>query len=182
MKNLLLLCALFVHQILCAQENATGIILVEGDNSPLVGVTVDDSFSLSIPVSSRSLFFSYTGYQTKKIPIAECQNVAIYLSVATTLLNEVVMTGYDTQIRSELADNITTIKKEDIEGTPVNSNKSMLHGRVTGVFVNNESDKLGYNIDVRNRGTATLNASLQPISVVDGVIINTDFFFGAIIG
>lgn len=187
MKKLLLLYCCLAHQFLLAQHTASGIILDKGDNMPLAGVSVrvkgaghigatsglEGSYSLSVPENTTDLVFSYTGYQSRELPIEECENATIYLSVSATLLNEVLVVGYGTQVRSNLTGNVSRIKKEDIEGTPVNSVESTLQGRAAGVFISNNSGKLGQNIDVRIRGTASINASVEPLYVVDGVVINS---------
>lgn len=188
MKNilLLLLCCL-AQQFLFAQKSVSGFIYDQGDNSPLVGVTIvvknmekigtiseaDGSFTLVLPENAATLVFSYIGYQSKEVPVEECENASIRLVVSAISLDEVLVVGYGTQVRSDITGSISKVKNEDIEGIPVNSLESVLQGRVAGVSVTNESGKLGYNIDVRIRGTASINASVQPLYVVDGMVINS---------
>ncbi|NND35200.1 MAG: TonB-dependent receptor [Saprospiraceae bacterium] len=170
-----------------AQQTVAGIILDQGDHTPLVGASIvvdgaeqigttsglDGSFTLTVPEEAATLVFTYTGYQIKVMPVEECQNATIHLSVSATLLDEVLVVGYGTQVRSDMTGNVSKINKEDIEGMPVTSLESTLQGRAAGVFVTNESGKLGFNIDVRIRGTSSINASVQPLYVVDGVVINS---------
>ncbi len=187
MKSLLIFICCLAHQFLFSQQTASGIILDKGDNVPMIGVSIsvkgfghigtisdiEGSFSLSLPENATALIFSYIGYQSRELPIEECQNATIYLSPSATVLNEVIVVGYGTQVRSEMTGNVSRIKNEDIESTPVNSLESLMQGRAAGVFVTNESGKVGYNIDVRIRGTASINASVQPLYVVDGMVINS---------
>ncbi|MCB0835442.1 MAG: TonB-dependent receptor, partial [Bacteroidetes bacterium] len=185
-KILLLICCLY-PQFFFAQQTVSGFIYDQSDGTPLAGVSIkvkneeaigtnsmtDGSYSLLLPENAEILVFSYIGFQSKEVPVVECKNATIYLAVSAISLDEVLVVGYGTQIRSDITGNISKINKEYIEGVPVNSLESVLQGRAAGVFVTNESGKLGFNIDVRIRGTASINASVQPLYVVDGIVINS---------
>lgn len=187
MKKLLLLALCMCELYLAAQQTISGVIMDQGDQTPLVGATIvvegaeqigttsglDGSFAMTVPENADNLVFTYAGYQPKVISVEDCQNATIHLSVSATLLDEVLVIGYGTQVRSDMTGNVSKINKEDIEGMPVNSLESTLQGRAAGVFVTNESGKLGFNIDVRIRGTSSINASVQPLYVVDGMAINS---------
>jgi len=172
--------------LLNAQQTISGIIQDKGDATPLIGATIlikntslgtvsnmDGNFSIDLPADAKTLVCSYTGYYSKEIPIESSQQINIEMSPSATVLDEVIVVGYGTQVRSNITGNISNIKKEIMEGTPVNSLESTLQGRAAGVFISNNSGKLGQNIDVRIRGTASINASIEPIYVVDGVVINS---------
>ncbi|MDH3649345.1 MAG: carboxypeptidase-like regulatory domain-containing protein [Saprospiraceae bacterium] len=108
MKRKLLLLAFFVPNVLFSQQTVAGIILDQGDHTPLVGATIvvdgadqigttsglDGSFELTVPESATTLVFSYTGYQAKVLPVEESQKATIHLSVSATLLDEVLVVGY----------------------------------------------------------------------------------------
>lgn len=186
-KVTLSLALIFLGPILVnAQRTISGILQDKGDASPLIGATIlvkntahgtvsdmNGRFSLEIPPNATTLICSYTGYYTKEIPIGEWNQKTIEMSVSATVLDEVVVLGYGTQIRSNITGNVSKIKKEAIEGIPVNSVESTLQGQAAGIFVSNNSGKLGQNIDVRIRGTASINASVEPLYVLDGVVINS---------
>lgn len=187
MKHILLLLCCLSQQFLFAQQIVSGIIYDKGDDTPLVGVTIvvkgqekfgthsdtDGSFTLRLPENASTIVFSYIGYQPKEVPVEACQNASIRLAVSAISLDEVLVVGYGTKPRSDMTGSVSRINKEVIEDTPVNSLESLLQGRAAGVFVTNESGKLGFNIDVRIRGTASINASVQPLYVVDGMVINS---------
>lgn len=182
----LFLCFLLNLSLINGQRTISGIIQDQGDASPLIGATIlvkgssdgtisamNGTFSIEIPAEAEAIICSYTGYHAKEIPIGASNEIKIELSVSATVLDEVVVVGYGTQMRSNITGNVSKIKKEVIEGTPVNSLESTLQGRAAGVFISNNSGKLGQNIDVRIRGTASINASMEPLYVVDGVVINS---------
>jgi TonB-linked SusC/RagA family outer membrane protein len=172
---------------LTAQQTISGVIMDREEEEPLIGASIfvkgmdqigtisglDGSFSLEVSSEASILIFSYTGFQTKEIPAEECNNQIVYLPPTASTLNEVLVVGYGTQVRSDMTGSVSKIRNEYIEGTPVTSLESTLQGRAAGVFITNESGKLGYNIDVRIRGTASLSASVQPLYVVDGLVINS---------
>ena len=172
---------------LTAQRIINGKITDADGGSPLIGATVqlqsnpdigtatdfDGTFSLRIPKDAAALVFSYTGYTSQTVDIQTVSNVAVTLSVSATILDEIVVVGYGTQVRSKLTGNIASIKQEDIEGRPVTSLESTIQGQAAGVFVSKESGKLGQNIDIRIRGIASVNAGIEPLYVVDGVVISS---------
>lgn len=183
-----LLLFLFVSQtLLTAQRTISGIVRDKGDAMPLIRASIlvkgtenigtitniDGGYSLEIPADATTLVCSYTGYHTKEIPIKDTKQLNIEMAVSANVLDEVLVVGYGTQTRSNITGNVSKIKKEMIEGTPVNSLESTLQGRAAGVFITNGSGKLGQNINVRIRGTASINASLEPLYVIDGVVMNT---------
>ncbi len=176
----------FAHAII-AQQQVSGTIIDLGDNSPIPGVNIsvegtqhlgtisnaDGSFNMTVPQNAESILFKYIGYQQKQLQIDECQDAVISLAVSTTQLDEVFVIGYGTQVRSDMTGNVAKIDNSDIAGIPVSSLESVIQGRAAGVLVTNESGKLGFNTDIRIRGTSSINASVQPLYVMDGVVINS---------
>ncbi len=189
MRSLLhtLVCCCLSIITIHAQKSLTGKITDTTDGLPLIGVSIlvkeapqlgtisdfEGHFSFSLPDSAQTLVLSYTGYRTKEIEILAKNHLEIALSESATLLDEVVVTGYGSQLRSNVTGNISKISGETIEGTPVTSFESALQGQAAGVFISSESGKLGQNINVRIRGTASLNAGVEPLYVIDGVVINS---------
>ena len=89
------------------------------------------------------------------------------------MLNEVVVTGYGSQIKRELTGNIARLKGKDIENMPVSSVDQALQGKAAGVYVNAGGGKLGQAVTVRIRGNSSISASSQPLYVVDGTPVTT---------
>ena len=169
------------------QQTISGFVKDKGDASPLIGATIqvkgheqfgtiteiDGSYSIQIPKEAETLIFSYAGYQSREIPTIDCDNKEVTLAVSATFLDEVVVVGYGTIARADITGSVAKVKKEEIASARVNSLESALQGQAAGVFITANSGKLGQNIDVRIRGTASINASLEPLYVMDGMVINS---------
>jgi TonB-linked SusC/RagA family outer membrane protein len=98
------------------------------------------------------------------------------LAAAATVLSEVVVTGYGTSTRAELAGAVASVKGEDIAGTPLAGVDAAIQGRAAGVQVIQNAGNPGAGITVRIRGSASISASNQPLYVVDGVpLIRDDY-------
>ncbi|SCC25789.1 TonB-linked outer membrane protein, SusC/RagA family [Chitinophaga costaii] len=153
------------------------------DNSlPLVGVSVrvlhasegtvtnvDGAFTLTTTQAHPVLSFSFTGYLTKELTITNQQTVAVSLEVDPKALGEVVVVGYGTQRKGDVAGAISSVKSADIRQTPVSNVVQGIQGRVPGVQVTQNSAAPGGSISMRIRGVNSINGTSEPLYVVDGV-------------
>jgi TonB-linked SusC/RagA family outer membrane protein len=96
------------------------------------------------------------------------------LRPVSTVLSEVVVTGYGTQNRAEVTGAVTQVAGEDVQNQPVAGVDAALQGKAAGVQVSQNSGEPGTGISVRVRGAASLSASNQPLYVVDGIPIAND--------
>ena len=94
-------------------------------------------------------------------------NVAMRADIAA--LEEVVVVGYGTRLRSELTGSISTVRAEDMAGHTMPSFETALQGRTAGVHIAGGSGKAGQFIRTRIRGSSSISASSQPLIVIDGV-------------
>lgn len=169
-------------------RTVTGVVTSADDNQPLVGVSIvvkgtsngtvtdiDGNYSLSVPEKS-TLVYSFVGYTTVETPLGDGSVMNLSLKGAADVLNEVVVTGYGSQIKRELTGNIARLKGKDIENMPLVSVDQALQGKAAGVFVNGGSGKLGQSVAVRVRGNSSISASSQPLYVIDGVPVTTGDF------
>ncbi|PSR54261.1 TonB-dependent receptor [Adhaeribacter arboris] len=167
-------------------ETISGKVVTEA-GEPLIGVSVlvkntnigtttatDGSFQLTVPNPSDVLVFSIIGYVAKEIPIKNQSNFQITLQEDTKALNEVVVVGYGTQSRKSLVGAITTINPAETKQTPVASFDAQLQGKAAGIQVNTFSGTPGEGVKVQIRGTASINASNDPLYVIDGVLVNNN--------
>jgi TonB-linked SusC/RagA family outer membrane protein len=166
----------------------TGIVTSEkGD--PLSGVSVSVSgssvgtatdaegrFKLSVPDEGATLEFSYVGYEMQRIKIGSQTEVTIKLKETVTGLNDVVVIGYGTAKKSDLTGSVVSLKGDQLVDKPVPNVTQALQGKIAGVDVMINSNAPGQGAKVRVRGTGSINSSLDPLYVVDGVVgvdINT---------
>ena len=187
MKSYLICSLLFFAHAILGQQKVSGTVIDLGDSSPLPGVNIlvegeehlgtmtdiDGTFSMIVPQDAKAVTFKYIGYKQKSVNVEECKEAIVSLSVSATQLDEIFVIGYGTQVRSDLTSNVSKIEEQDIGGIPVSSIESVIQGRAAGVFVTNESGKVGFNSDLRIRGTSSINASVQPLYVLDGVVVNS---------
>ncbi|MFZ1560871.1 MAG: TonB-dependent receptor plug domain-containing protein, partial [Saprospiraceae bacterium] len=145
--------------------------------SPGVGTItdIDGMYSLSVPSIGSTLVFSYTGFESQEIALGSSSIIDITMAEGT-LLDEVVVTGYGTQIKRELTGNIAKLKTKDVEGMPLVSVDQAIQGKAAGVFINGGAGKLGQAVTVRVRGNSSISANSQPLYVIDGVPITTGDF------
>ncbi|MBN8674499.1 MAG: TonB-dependent receptor [Chitinophagales bacterium] len=186
--GLMLTVFLLSVQLVWAQNKTViGKITDNKDGSPIPGASItvkgsksgttsgsDGTFTLSVPEKSKALVISALGFESQEITITG-SSVEISLKAGVTQsLDEVIVVGYGTKIKKDLTGNIARVKGAEIANTPVANFTQALQGRAAGVFVESQSGKVGEGIKVRIRGGGSINATSDPLYVVDGIPINGD--------
>ncbi|MBP3943824.1 TonB-dependent receptor [Sphingobacteriaceae bacterium WQ 2009] len=123
-------------------------------------------------VKSDVLIVTAVGYEVQEIPLTNVTSLTITLVPSNARLEEVVLTGYSTQKRKHIVGAISSIKAEEIASTPVTGVNQMLQGRVAGVQVSANNGTPGAGINFRIRGSNSINASNEPLYVIDGVFVD----------
>lgn len=136
-----------------------------------LGTTTDaeGKFKLAVPDGNVVLEFSYVGYETKTVAVGAQTTVTVRLKESVTGLNDVVVIGYGTAKKSDLTGAVASLKGDQITDRPVPNVSQALEGKVPGVDVNVNSNAPGQPAKVRVRGIGSINSSLDPLYVVDGV-------------
>lgn len=184
-KNLLTLLFLSMMAITSAfaqSRKITGSVTTSDDGQTLPGVSVkvtgtsigtqtnlQGDFSFNVPENAKSLTFTYIGFASTTVAIGERNVVNVKLLSDSKSLNEVVVTGYGTQKKSEITGSIVSIKATDIQDKPLQTLDKVLQGRAAGVQVTSNSGQPGGGVSVVIRGVATINGSTQPLYIIDGV-------------
>lgn len=158
--------------------------VIDEQGSPLPGVnvlvketttgTVTDvagKYVLDAASGDVVLIFSFIGYMSKEVPVNNQSVVDVTLQADVKTLNEVLVIGYGTQKKSDLTGSVGTIKEGDIQERQLPSLNQALAGRIAGVSVNVNSGRPGGQTNVRIRGASSINASNNPLYVIDGVIL-----------
>lgn len=146
-----------------------------GANITIKGTTIgtvtdiDGNFSLEVPASA-TITISYIGYLTKDIPVGNNSRIAVKLAEDTQNLDEVVVVGYGVQKKSDLTGSVSNIKSEKLMERPATTVEQALAGRVAGVNVSTNSGRPGGRTSIQIRGYSSINATSNPLYVVDGVV------------
>jgi TonB-linked SusC/RagA family outer membrane protein len=192
-RVLLLLTAslVLVTSAFAQERTVTGKVTSAEDGSSLPGVNVvlkgttagtvtdvDGNYKISVPAEGGTLVFSFIGLTTSEIGVGSRSTVDVQMAADITQLSEIVVTGYGVQAKAEVTGAITSVSSKDFEGLPLRNLDQALQGRSAGVNVVQSSGTPGSGISVNIRGTGSLNASSQPLFVVDGVPINTGSYTG----
>ena len=182
-KLLLLTGLLFFYSLACAQNRITGKV-TDKDSLPLSGVSItikktnhtattafDGTYAIEAAPGS-TVTFSYVGYEPVNLR-ASGSELNVNLSLATNSLAEVVIVGYGQALKKNLTSSVVKVKGSEIANTPVPNFNQALQGRAAGVFVESNNGKVGEGVKVRIRGQGSINASNDPLYVIDGIPINT---------
>jgi TonB-linked SusC/RagA family outer membrane protein len=137
----------------------------------VLGTTTNDdgAFSLTVPANARTLVISAVGYGTKEVNVSVATSIAVNLEVATEDLDEVVVVAYGTVKKKNFVGAASSVSAKDIEQRPVANVTRALEGNVPGVVVTTGSGQPGSGSAVRVRGFGSINATQEPLYVVDGV-------------
>ncbi len=127
----------------------------------------DGTFSIRVPANAKSLRVSYVGYITQDVPITSENNLIVVLQTSATNLNEVVVTGYSTQLKKDISGSVATVNIADAKKIPATSSEQLLQGQASGVTVIN-SGAPGAASTVFVRGISNFGHT-QPLYVIDGV-------------
>ena len=159
-------------------DAATGEAIIGASiiyNNKVGAVTdVDGRFHLDIASYPSDINVSYIGYESLHVKISERDSVvSIRLHEDTHKLNEVVVVGYGTQKRTQLTGSVATISSEKIDLVPAPTLDAALGGIVTGVDIT-QNGQPGAGSTIRIRGGNSVNASNNPLYVIDGFIYQVD--------
>ena len=141
-------------------------ILVEGTDS---GTITDDEGKYSISVAKGGrLIFSFLGFESQTISVQDQTTVDVVLNEEVSALDEVVVIGYGTQRRSDLTGSVSQVSAREINEFPATNVLQSLSGRAAGVQVSPTTGAPGAGLNVRIRGTNSIQGSNEPLYVVDG--------------
>lgn len=132
---------------------------------------LDGAYTINVPNENSTLVFSFIGFHTQEIAVNGKTTLNIVLLEDVTALDEVVVVGYGTMRKSDVTGSISTAKGSDIiKGQNFNALDG-LKGKAAGVSIFSNTGQPGGEMRVIIRGIATINASADPLYVVDGVVM-----------
>ena len=149
-----------------------GASIVEKGNATNGTITdLDGNFSLNVPKGS-TLVISFIGYKTQEV--AAAPSIIVTLVEDSELLDEVVVVGYGRTKKDDLTGSVTAIKPDELSKGITNNAQDMLVGKVAGVDVITAGGTPGAGAQIRVRGGSSLNASNDPLIVIDGLTIDNE--------
>lgn len=197
MKKLVILCmaASMSSSLAFAQSKVTGVVK-DATGEPIIGASVsvkgaqgvgavtdlDGNFTLTVPSGKKQLLVSYIGFTPQTVDVTGKNTFEIVLKEDNQTLNEVVVVGYGTMKKSDLAGATGSMDEKKMKGSIITNLDQSLGGRVAGVTSMATSGAPGSSTSIRVRGQATINAGAEPLYVVDGVIWNNSNTSGSSVG
>ena len=150
-------------------EPLIGVSVVEKGNKSNGAVTnVDGEYTVNVPAKA-TLVVSYVGYKTQEVAVGGKRNVNITLSEDSEMLNDVVVIGYGTVKKADLAGSVAVMDNKAFKDQPITQASDALNGRMSGVNV--VSDGIpGGSVKIRVRGSNSITKSNDPLYVVDGMV------------
>ena len=163
------------------QERVTGRVTDESGEA-LPGVTViikgstngtvtniDGNYTLSNVPNDATLVFSFVGMRTQEIAVGNQTSINVTMEADAIGIEEVVAVGYATVTKKELTGSVVSIKPEAIEERAISNFAEVLQGNASGVSINSTSGAPGSDVQVRIRGLGSINSSVDPLYVIDGL-------------
>ena len=155
--------------------------VVDEIGEPLIGVSVtvpghnagvttdlDGNYRISVPAGADRLLFSYVGYVSKEVSLSS-DRIDVALEPASEALQEMVVIGYGTTKKNDLTGSVSSISKKDFNQGVISSPEELINGKIAGVQITNSGGSPNGGSTIRVRGGASLNASNDPLIVLDGV-------------
>ena len=175
-------------------QNKTVTGVVTDDIGPVIGASVmekgtnngaitdlDGQYTITVKAGA-TLVYSSIGYATQEIVVGSQSVINVKLSEDAEFLDEVVVVGYGTMKKSDLAGASVSMKEDAIKGSIITNIDQSLQGRAAGVTAVQTSGAPGSSSSIRVRGQATINANAEPLYVIDGVIMQGGGSSGADFG
>lgn len=162
-----------------AQQKATGIVK-DALGEPMIGVNVlvkgttngtitdfDGKFTIENVSDNATLTVTYIGYLTKEVKTG--QNLIIILEEDNTVLDEIVVVGYQTVKRKDLTGSVASVSGKQIAAIPVANAAQALQGKLAGVNVTSQDGRPDAAVSIRVRGGGSISQSNDPLVLIDGV-------------
>lgn len=154
-------------------EPLSGVsVVVKGTTTGTIS-NIDGAYTINVSGSNPTLVFSFIGFLPQEVAVNERANIDITLVEDAKALEEVVVVGYGTMRKSDVTGSIATAKGTDIVKAQSFNALDGLKGKAAGVNIFSNTGQPGGEMRVIIRGVSTINASANPLYVVDGVVMSS---------
>lgn len=165
-----------------AQKTIRGKVVDAADGKGIPGVNLfvkgtnvnattqpDGTYTINVPSNGTTLVVSFIGYEVQELSIGNQTTINVNLTSTEQNLDAVMIVAYGTAKKGTYTGSASVVNPEKIKELPNTSFQNGLVGRVSGVQVTAASGQAGSTPSIRIRGTGSINASNEPLYVVDGV-------------
>ncbi len=178
-----------VTGVVTSSDNKEGVpgasVVIKGTTKGVI-TDVTGAYTIFLNSPEDVLVYSFVGLENTEVAVNGKTQIDVVLKNEAKVLKEVVVVGYGTMDRSTLTSSVSSIGSSALENDPLPSVTQAIQGKAGGVQVTQKSGSPGGGISIRVRGTTSINASSDPLYVVDGVPVNSttnftggsDFNFG----
>ena len=149
-------------------ESLIGVNVIEKGTTNGTVTDIDGNFSVNVP-SNATLLISYVGYISQEVSVEGKTSIDIVLVEDSEMLDELVVVGYGTQRKEAVTGSVASMKGDAMREVASSNITQALQGRVAGVEMSQTSSKPGSQMQIRIRGTRSLNASNDPLIVLNGI-------------
>lgn len=180
-----LLFAITSISVFAQERTVTGKVTDAKDGAPLVAASItskgsnrgtttagNGTFSIKVSPSTTTLVISYLNYTTKEVTIGANNVVNVALNQSTEQLGDVVVIGYGSVKKKDLTGSVVNVSSKDFNSGAISTPEQLIAGKVAGVSITSNNGAPGSGSTIRIRGGASLNASNDPLIVIDGMPID----------
>jgi iron complex outermembrane receptor protein len=191
MLSVLFLGILISGAVVAQGIRISGKVTDAADGSALIGVTIQEkgttngnitdvngNFALTV-AQNATLVFSYVGYRTQEIAVSGQTTINVAMSVESLALQEVVVIGYGTVKKSDATGSVVAVSSKDFNRGAITSPQDLLVGKSAGVVITTSGGAPGSGSMIRVRGGSSLNASNDPLIIIDGVPLDNNTISGS---
>jgi TonB-dependent starch-binding outer membrane protein SusC len=182
---LLLMLMMMVQLGFAQSRTVTGKITDSKDGTPVPNASVTvkgtdrgtstdaaGNFRISVDNNNAVLVITSVGFSRLEVAVGAQADVNISLNATSANLNEVVVVGYGTQRKRDLTGAVATVSSKDFVKGAIQTPEQLIAGKVAGVQITSNNGAAGAGSQIRIRGGASLNASNDPLVVIDGLPVD----------
>ncbi len=155
-------------------ETLVGAAVVVPGTTTGASTNIEGAYTVTVPAGADSLRFSYIGYDAQTVAIAGRTTIDVALAPGAQMLGDLVVIGYGAVEERDVTGAVDRVTSEDFNQAAVVSPEQVIAGKVAGVQVSTTDGAPGAGSTIRIRGATSVNASSDPLFVVDGVPIDNE--------
>jgi iron complex outermembrane receptor protein len=160
-------------------EALPGVSVVVTGTTTGVATNLDGEYTLKVPSASSQISFSFVGYKSQVIPVDGNAVIDVKLQPDVATLDEIVVIGYGQVKKSDATGSVATVSTKDFNKGAITSPQDLIVGKSAGVVITTSGGAPGTGATIRVRGGSSLNASNDPLIIIDGVPLDNNNVSGS---